>query len=255
MILTLVDDLRYALRMARKSPRFSFAVIATLALTVSLSTTVFSVLDAEFIRPLPYNQPDRIFSLRTYSPQNYTQPASYPEYLDWRRDAKCFSALAAYNNSSSVNLENEGTAIALPAVSTSDNFFDVFAVRPILGRTFVPGEELPGRNFVAVWSNEVWYSVFGGRPGVLSSKIKLDGITYTVIGVMPPGFRFPISAANAIYRPLSMSPMQRNGRGNHWLPAIARLRPGVSGPTGVRPRFESPRHDLPRYKGPARPAD
>lgn len=224
------DDLRYALRMAAKSPRFALAVVATLALTVSLSTTVFSVLDAVFIRPLPYNRPDRIFSLRTYSPQNYTQPASYPEYLDWRRDTKSFSALAAYNSYSSVNFENGRTAIALHCVSASDNFFEVFGVRPILGRTFVSGEELPGRNFVVVLSSEIWHDLFGARSDVLGAKVKLDGKVYTVIGVMPPGFRFPISETNAVYRPLIMTPMQRNGRGNHWLPTVARLRPGVSAP-------------------------
>src|SRR5579875_1541424 len=134
--MSLVDDLRYSVRVIRKSPRFSLAVVATLALTVGLTTTVFSVLDTVFIRPLPYNQPDRIFALRTYSPQNYTQPASYPEYLDLRRDTKSFSALAAYNSYSGVNFEHGGTAIALPAVGTSDNFFDAFGVKPVLGRTF-----------------------------------------------------------------------------------------------------------------------
>lgn len=223
----MIDDLRYAWRMVLKSPRFTLAVVATLALTVSLSTTVFSVLDAVFIRPLPYNQADRIFSLRTYSPQNYTQPASYPEYVDWRRETKSFSALAAYNSYSSVNFEKGGMAVALPAVSSSDNFFNVFGVKPILGRTFVAGEELPGRNFVVVLSNEVWRSYFGGRPAALGAKVKLDGISYTVIGVMPPGFRFPINQVNAIYRPLNMTPMQRTGRGNHWLPTVARLRPGI----------------------------
>ncbi len=108
-----VRDMQYAGRMIRKSPRFSLAVIATLALTVSVSATVFSVMDAVFIRPLRYDEPGRIYWLETYSPQNYTQPASYPEYLDWRRETKAFSALAASNSYSSVNFENGGTAISL----------------------------------------------------------------------------------------------------------------------------------------------
>lgn len=226
--MTMVDDLRYALRMLAKSPRFTLAVLATLALTVSLGTTVFSVLDAVFIRPVPYHQADRIFYLRTYSPQNYTQPASYPEYLDWRRNAKSFSALAAYNNFGSVNFETGGTAIALSAVSTSDNFFDIFGVKPLQGRTFAMGEELPGRNFVVVLSNEVWRSLFAARPDAIGTKVKLDGVLYTVIGVMPAGFRFPISETKAIYRPLNMTPMQRKGRGNHWLHTVGRLKPGVT---------------------------
>ncbi|MBV8808314.1 MAG: ABC transporter permease [Acidobacteriaceae bacterium] len=225
---TLLQDLRFALRIVRKSPRFTLAVVGTLALTAGLCTTVFSVLDAVFIRPLPYDHPSRIFSLRTYSPQNYTQPASYPEFVDWRREATAFSALAAYNSFSSVNFENGGTAISLPAVSASDNFFDVFGVKPVLGRTFVHGEEQPGRNFVVLLSYEVWRGLFGGRADVLGAKVKLDGHPYSVIGVMPPGFRFPINETNAVYRPLDMTPNQRTGRGNHWLPTIGRLRPGVT---------------------------
>jgi hypothetical protein len=148
--------------------------------------------------------------------------------LDWRRGAKSFSALAAYNNFGSVNFETGGTAIALPAISTSDNFFDIFGVKPALGRTFAMGEELRGRNFVVVLSNEVWRSLFAARPDAIGTKVKLDGISYTVIGVMPAGFRFPISETNAVYRPLNMTPMQRNGRGNHWLHTVGRLKPGVT---------------------------
>ncbi|MBV9765864.1 MAG: ABC transporter permease [Acidobacteriaceae bacterium] len=225
---TLLQDLRYAMQMLRKSPRFSVAVLGTLALTVSLCTTVFSVLDAVFIRPLPYDQSSRIFSLRTYSPQNYTQPASYPEYLDWRRDTKAFSALAVYNSYSSVNFETGGTAISLPAVSTSENFFEVFGVKPMMGRTFARGEEQPGRNFIVVLSNEIWRSLFGARTDALGAQVKVDGRSYRVIGVMPPGFRFPISQTNAVYLPLNMTPNLRQGRGNHWLRTVARLRPGVS---------------------------
>ena len=223
-----MPNLSYALRMIRNNPGFAFVVIATLALTVALGTTVFSVLYAVFIQPLPYHQPDRIVSLRTISPQNYQQPASYPEFLDWRRDARSFSALAAYSTYGSVNFQTGGASIALHSVAASDNFFDVFGVKPTLGRTFQPGEEQPGRNFVTVLSHEVWQTQFGGRPDALGSKVKLDGLTYTVIGVMPAGFRFPINQTESIYLPLHMRENQRTGRGNHWLPTVARLKDGVT---------------------------
>jgi predicted permease len=221
-----LQEIYYAFRLMRKSPGFALTVIGTLALTIALATTVFSVLDAVFLRPLPYHQPERIVSLTTYSPQNYTQPASYPEYLDWRRLSNAFSALAAYNGYASANFESATGSIDLRSVSTSENFFDVFAVKPLIGRTFAAGEEQPGRNRVTVLSNEVWRSSFGARRDALGSTVKLDGHPYTVIGVMPPGFRFPIGAANAIYRPFDLTPNQRNGRGNHWLPTIGRLKPG-----------------------------
>ncbi len=221
-------DLSYSWRQIRKARGFALAVVATLGLTVGLSTTVFSVLDAVFIRPLPYHEPERIFSVTTYSPQGYTQPASYPEYRDWRRDARGFSVLAAYNSFRSVNAEVPSGAVSLAAVSTSANFFEVFGVRPAMGRTFEPGEEEPGRENVAVLSDEVWRNEFAGRSDALGSKIKLDGRLYTVIGVMPPGFRFPINRTEAIYFPLTMTGNQRNARGNHWLPTVARLAPGFS---------------------------
>ncbi|MBV8205698.1 MAG: ABC transporter permease [Acidobacteria bacterium] len=225
---SLGHDFRYAFRALRKSPRFSLAVFGTLALTIGLTSTVFSVLDAVFIRPLPYDDPSRIFALRTYSPQNFTQPASYPEFVDWQRDCKSFSALAAYSAFGSLNFEMDGSAVSLPVVSASGNFFDVFGIRAILGRTFLSGEEEEGRNFVLVLSNEVWRSVFGGRPDAIGARVKLDGRQYTVVGVMPAGFRFPIGRANAVYRPLALTKVQREGRGNHWLPTVGRLKQGVS---------------------------
>jgi putative ABC transport system permease protein len=217
------------LRQFRKSPGFTLAVVATLALTVALSTTVFSVLDAVFLRPLPYNHPERIFALRTISTQGYTQPASYPEFLDWRRDAAPQINVAGYSGiSSEINAELNGAAVALHAVSTTDNFFDVLGVKPRLGRTFEPGEEDSARGFVAVLSYEVWHDLFAARTDAIGEKIKLDGRPYTVIGVMPQGFRFPVDRTDAIYFPLHLTKNQRDARGNHWLWTIARTGAGVT---------------------------
>jgi putative ABC transport system permease protein len=224
----LLPDLHYALRQIRKNLAFSVTVIATLALAVGLSTTVFSVLDAVLIRPLPYHQPDRIVALQPYSPQGYTQPASFPEYLDWRRDNRVFSALAGYNTIfGGANLESPGGPVALNSVLTTDSFFDVFDVKPIIGRTFIKGEDEPGRNAVVVLSYEVWKAAFGGRTEAVGSKVNLDGRPFTVIGVMPAGFRFPVNQMNAIYTPLNLPKERRDARGNHWLWTVARLKPGV----------------------------
>jgi putative ABC transport system permease protein len=223
-----VQDFRYAIRQLKKSPGFGLTVIITLALSVGITAAIFSVLYAMIIRPLPYSQSDRIAALVTYSPEGYTQPASYPEYLDWRRMDHSFSALAAYNDYSNVNFEGPTGPIALHAVQASDNFFDVFGVNPILGRTFVPGEDQDGRNDVVVLSYEIWQQTFGGQKSVIGQKVKLDGKPYTIIGVMPAGFRFPIGKLNAIYTPLHMSKQQRENRGSHWLPTIGRLKPGVT---------------------------
>jgi MacB-like periplasmic core domain len=181
------------------------------------------------IRPLPYNHPDRIVYLRSYSPSGYTQPASYPEYLDWRRDNHVISALAAYNDFGAVNFEGPSGPVALGRVTASDNFFEVFGVQPILGRTFSPGEDQQGKNSVAVLSYEVWREQLDSNPNAIGKTIHLDGRPYTDVGVMPAGFRFPVSQRNIIYTPLNPTRKeQTQSRGNHWLPTIARLKRGIT---------------------------
>ncbi|MEO8726694.1 MAG: ABC transporter permease, partial [Acidobacteriaceae bacterium] len=223
----LTQDVRYALRQIQKSLGFAFTAVLTLALAIGITTVVFSVLYATLVRPLPYNQPDRIVYLQPISPQGYTQPASYPEYLDWRRENKTFSALAGYSTGSS-NFEGPAGPQPIHTVGATDNFFDVFKVAPILGRTFAIGEGEPGKNNVAVLSYEVWQQTFAKSDTVIGQTIKLDGQTYTVIGVMPAGFRYPVNQRAAIYTPLQIPKEQREQRGNHWLPTIARLKDGVS---------------------------
>ena len=224
----LFQDLRYALRQLRKNPGFATVSAITLALAVGISTTVFSVIYAMLIRPLPYDHPGRIFSLDTYSPQGYFQPASYPEYLDWRRENRTFSALAAYNPYGSANFEGPSGPLAVPWVQGADNFFQVFGVAPYLGRTYATGEDQPGKNDVAVLSYELWQQYFGSQVSAIGQKIKLDGVPYIVIGVMPAGFRYPINMRGVIYTPLHMPKAIAEARGSHWFPTIGRLRDGLS---------------------------
>jgi len=223
----LFQDIRYGLRAMRKTPGFAATTIVTLALAIGVSTAVFSVIDAVLIRPLPFDHPEKIFYLQTNSPQGYQQPASYPEYLDWRRENQAFSALAGYSHGS-VNFEGPAGPVALPSVSTTDNFFDVFGVRPLLGRTFTPGEDQPGNNDVAVLSYELWEQDFGKQNSAIGQTVKLDGKPYTVIGVMPAGFRYPISQRNAVYTPLHIPKELAEARETHWLQTLARLKSGVS---------------------------
>ncbi|HTD55032.1 MAG TPA: ABC transporter permease [Silvibacterium sp.] len=225
---SLLQDVRYALRQLRNAPGFSATVVTTLALSIGITAVVFSVLYAMVIRPLPYVDPDSIVSLETRSPEGYTQPASYPEYLEWRRMNHGFSALAGYSDYGTVNFEGPSGPMAIHAVRGTDNFFDVFGVSPILGRTFAPGEDQDGKNDVVVLSYETWQQLFGGEKSVLGQKVKLDGRAYTVVGVMPAGFRFPIGKVNAIYTPLHNDKLQRESRGSHWMRTVARLKPGVS---------------------------
>ncbi len=202
---TFLYDLRYAIRQLRKSPGFTVTAVLTLALAVGAASAVFSVIYAVLIRPLPYDHPEKIFYLNSYALEGYQQPTSYPEYLDWRRENHSFSALAGFSAGflpGSSNLEGPAGPVALSTVATTDNFFDVFGVHPLIGRTFAPGEDQPGKNDVVVLSYEVWQQNFGGKRNAIGQTVKLNGSPYTVIGVMPAGFRFPVNSRNAIYTPL-----------------------------------------------------
>jgi predicted permease len=219
------QDLRYALRQLRRAPGFAFTVVLTLALSVGVATAVFCVIDAVILRPLPYANPDKIVSVESSSRSGYSQPPSWPSYQDERAQAHAFAALAGYIHFSKITMDTPSSGpVSLNSVRGTDNFFQVFGVQPILGRTFLPGEEKDGRNDIAVLSYEVWQKYFNGDRGVLNRAIKLDGRTYTVIGVMPAGFRFPLSTHNAIYVPIHLDQWWMTGRGNHWLQTVGRVR-------------------------------
>jgi putative ABC transport system permease protein len=225
----LLQDLRYALRQLRKSPGFATTVVLTLALSVGVATAVFCVIDTVILRPLPYTHPERIVSIQSISRSGYTQPASWPSYRDERAQVHAFAALAGYNDFFTMTMETPSSApVLLDSVHSSDNFFQVFAVQPLLGRTWLPGEEQDGKNEIVVLSYEVWQKYFGGDRNVLNQAIKLDGSTYTVVGVMPAGFRFPLGRRNLIYTPRLIDRSWMQNRGSHWMRTVARIKDGVT---------------------------
>jgi predicted permease len=224
----MLQDLQFALRQLRKSPGFTLTALLTLALGTGVTAAVFSVIYAVMIQPLPYDHPERIVVPQTYSPSGYTQPASYPEYLDWRTQNHSFSAFAGVTPFGTIDFDGPSGPVTLHRAQATDNFFDVFGVSPILGRTFAPGEDQPGKNDVVVLSYEVWQQQFGGQKDVIGKGVKLDGRPYTVIGVMPAGFRYPISMRNGIYVPFYISEQLRSSRGSHWMRTLGRLKPGVT---------------------------
>jgi predicted permease len=225
----LFKDLKYALRQLRRAPGFAFTVVLTLALSVGVATAVFCVIDTVILRPLPYAQPDKIVSVESRSPSGYTQPASWPSYVDERAQASAFAALAGYADYFSYTVETPSNGpVLLDSVRSTDNFFQVFGVHPILGRTFLPGEEQEGKNDIVVLSYDAWQNYFGGDASILNRAVKLDGRAFTVIGVMPAGFRFPVNKRNAIYTPMHLDKPWMNGRGNHWLRTVGRVKDGTT---------------------------
>ena len=238
---SLLQDLRYALRQMMRAPGFALVAITTLALAIGCASAVFSVLDATIVRPLPFVEPDRIVDLHTFSPQGYNQPASWPQYLDYRREGSGFITLAGYR-SSSVNLQVGSSGTPVRAVNVTDGFFDVFGVRPLVGRTLLPGEEQDGHNDVVVLSYELWQNTFAGRKEVVGSTLRIDGVPNIVIGVMPAGFRYPLGTVDALYRGFHVAKTQVTSRDSHFLPLIGRMKPGATVPVvqqGMQHIFET----------------
>jgi predicted permease len=225
----LLQDLRYALRQLRSSFGFASTVVLTLALSVGVATAVFCVIDTVILRPLPYVHPERIVSIQSISRSGYTQPVSWPSFRDEREQAHAFAALAGYNNFFSMTMETPSSGpVLLDSVHSTDNFFQVFGVQPLLGRTWLPGEEQDGKNEIVVLSYEVWQKYFDGDRNVINHAVKLDGRTYTIVGVMPAGFRFPLGTRNLIYTPRLIDRPWMQNRGSHWMRTVARLRDGVT---------------------------
>ncbi len=225
---SLRQDLRFALRQLRKSPGFTTVAVLTLALGIGAATAMFSVIYSTVLRPLPFADPDRIVYLETHAAAAYIQPASWPSYLDERAQNKSFEALAGYSAYSGINLDTGSQVVHLRNTATSDHFFDVLGVKPLLGRTFLPGEEQDGRNSVAILSYEVWEQNFGANPNIVGTSVHIDGFPYTIVGVMPAGFRFPVGVPNTVYTPLRVPKELRTARGDHWLQVIGRVKPGIS---------------------------
>ena len=225
----IIQDLRYALRQVRHSPGFALTVALTLALSVGVATAVFCVIDTVILRPLPYAHPERIVSIVSLSRSGYTQPSSWPSFRDEREQVKAFTAFAGYIAFFKATVETPASGpVLLDTVHSSDNFFQVFGVQPMLGRTYLPGEEQDGKNLLVVLSYEAWQSYFGGDRNVVNTSVKLDGVAYTVIGVMPAGFRYPLGLRNVIYTSRFIDKPWMQNRGSHWMRTVARIKDGVT---------------------------
>ena len=222
-------DLRYAIRQLRKAPGFAFTVVLTLALSVGVATAVFCVIDAVILRPLPFANADKIVFVQAHSRSGFQHPASWPNYKDERAELKTFQALAGYMDFRKITIETPSNGpVSLDSVRSTDNFFQVFGVQPILGRTFLPGEREDGKNDIAVLSYDAWQKYFGGDRNVLNKTVKLDGRVTTVVGVMPAAFRYPLNLHNTIYSPRLITDEWMQNRGANWLRTVGLIKSGAT---------------------------
>ena len=226
----LAQDLRYALRTLRRAPAFAALVTATLAVGIGANAVIFSVVNAVFLRPFPYSQPDRmvqLFENTRDKPSQYGN-SSFLNFTDWRAATHALSGLVA-TAGGGANLTINGEAERVTSIPTTANLFDVLGVRPALGRGFAPGEDEPGRAPVAVLSDGFWRRRFAGDRGIIGRVIDIDGAPTTVIGVMPPDFVFPAGSRSVdMWLPFTLPRVALQNRGARFVDVYGRLAPGVT---------------------------
>src|SRR2546426_399504 len=223
----MLPDLRHALRTLRRSPGFSAIAILTLALGIGATTAIASLLYGILLRPLPYEHPERLVQVTWYFEQGGpTDAVTTTEYLYWKEHARGFAAAAAYAEvGAGFNLETESGAQYVHGQLVGDGLFAVVGVRAFLGREFTADETRLGGPPAAVLSYGLWRDRFGALPAVVGRPIRVNGTSYTVVGVMPRGFRFgPVSPG--LWLPLALRPDVRDQ--GHNTNMIARLSPGVT---------------------------
>jgi predicted permease len=223
----LFADLRYGLRLFRKSPVFSFVAAGTLALGIGANTVIFSKVDAVLIRALPYDDPDRVIVLwedasRAGFAKNTPAPANF---IDWRRLNRSFVDMAA-TRGATASLTGDGVPEQILGRATTANFFSVLGARPQLGRTFTEAEDRDGAQVVVI-SHGLWRRRYGGDSSMIGRTLVMNDVRYEVVGVMPPRFVFRNRAID-YWIPIHFSPEQAAQRGSHFLNVVGRLKPGIT---------------------------
>src|SRR6266550_416288 len=225
---TLRQDLRYGARMLLKNPAITFVVILALALGIGANTAIFSVVNAVLLRPLPYDESDRLVFLNEKSAVLDEMSISYPNFTDWRNQNHVFEKIGVYNRNS-YNLTGYGEAERILTAQVSADLFSALRVNAAIGRVFTNEEDKPGASPVAVLGYNFWQRRFGGQSSIINQALTFNGKSYTVIGVMPQGFQYPNRVE--MWVPVGQLSGDANWqqRGNHpGLYAVARLKPGVT---------------------------
>ena len=238
----MLNDIRYGLRQLIKHPAFTVIAILTLALGIGANTAIFSVVNAVLLKPLPFPEPDQLIAvgmtdLRAKD-QTVLNSMSYPDFFDFREQNRTLTSIAVYRDRSFALTAEEG-ATSLRGQKVSGEFFDVLGIKPQIGRAFTRADEQAGGGpvgFTVIISHEFWQQHYGSDPNVVGRTITLDRRPYTIAGVMPPGFQFPIqndpvdlyvTIADDASNPDGSEPQTKN-RGSHSLRAVARLKPGAT---------------------------
>ncbi len=229
---TLWGDVRYALRMLRKSPGYAAVAIFTLALGIGANTAVFSVVNTVMLRPLPFLRADRLALLWKVDlhDNEATNIVSAPDFQDWQQQADAFESMAIFDSvGRGYNLSESGSdPERVSGERVSSKFFDVLGVKPMLGRSFRPEEEIAGRDHEVVMSYTLWSRRYGQDRDIVGKTVRIDSESYTVVGVMPRGFEFQFwSGPRELWVPVGYTQSDLQRGWNNFV-CIARLRDGVS---------------------------
>jgi putative ABC transport system permease protein len=224
----LLQDLKYGARMLLKSKAFTAVAVLTLALGIGANTAIFSVIESVLLKPLPFKNPNQLVALRETESAPGTFPLTGPDYLDWQAQNSTFDSMSLYSYGSSMSFSvgGEGAPEAAAAMSTQSNFFDTLGVQPLAGRGFAKGEDADGKNHVVVLSYGFWQRRLGGRTDAIGQQVNLNGVPFTLIGVMPRWFNYP--AGTDVWTPMDMGSELMHNRGSHWANAIGRVKTGAT---------------------------
>jgi putative ABC transport system permease protein len=232
MMGTLLQDLRYGVRMLLKNPGFTVIAVMALALGIGVNTAIFSVVNAVLLRPLPFDNPDQIVTAWGRNPDGGKLRAnvSYPDFADWQAQTQSFQQLAAYNTSGTL-LRNDGEeAEALSGTVASADLLPLLNVQPILGRNFTREEDRTDSAPVILLGYDVWRRRFNADPSIVGKQIRLSSRSATVLGVLPPGFKFPIDTSRTEFlQPLAPNIGENvKRRSSYFLKVVGRLKSGVT---------------------------
>ena len=224
---SVLQDLRFALRQLRHSPGFATMAILILALGMGVSVAIFAFVDVALLEPLPYAAPSRLMSVDEATALFPRSNISRDDYDDWKRQNRSFSSLQAYTGTGYLLRTSSGT-VPVPAARVSDGFFSTLGVKMMLGRGFLPGEDLPGKAKIAVLTYGTWLKRFGARRDIVGQSVSLSGEDYTIVGVLPREFEFAPRRDSEFWTPLLAKSGCEQRRSCHNLFGVGRLRDGVT---------------------------
>ena len=224
---TFIQDVRYGLRMLAKNPGFTAVALLALALGIGANTAIFSVVNGVLLRPLPYPDPERLMMIYEKTTDFSQSSVSYPDFLDWQRENQSFTDMACFRRNE-FNFTGSGQPEHLEGEHVSASLLPVLGVNPFLGRNFLPQEDREGAGGVVILAYSLWQKRFGGDSHILGRTLTLNAKSYTVIGVLPPDFRF--RRQSDLYVPLGQwDSVELRDRENHpGLHVVGRLKPGVT---------------------------